>query len=206
MTTTIQEYLINGCKRCELGGTPQCKIHRWVACIELIRPMLTAQGLKEEVKWGAPCYTFEGKNVAMISALKDACVLGFFKGTLIKDPENLLKSPGPNSHEARQFKFTSLEEIESTHAYILACIKQAIEIERKGLTVNKEAVPEAMPPELIDCFADDSELQAAFETLTPGRKRGYLIHFNQAKQSDTRLRRIEKWRPHILKGKGMHDR
>lgn len=206
MTSSIESYLTQGCGRCELGGTPACKVHNWVECIELIRPLLTSSGLTEEMKWGAPCYTLDGKNIAMLSALKDACVLGFFKGSLLKDPHQMLTPPGPNSHAVRQFRFTSADEIMMHRDYIVACIQEAMQVERSGLSVVKPEVPEEIPDELLQCFAAHPELQSAFEALTPGRKRGYLIHFNQAKQPATRLRRIEKWTPHILNGKGMHDR
>lgn len=200
MTTDIRTYLKEGCGRCELGGTPDCKVHTWVECIEVIRLMLTSCGLTEEMKWGAPCYTLDAKNIAMLSALKDACVLGLFKGALLKDPEQLLSAPGPNSQEVRQFRFTSQSDIEKQRSYIIGYIQEAIQIELSGLTVEKSPIPEDIPAELLDRFSANPELQSAFEALTPGRKRGYLIHFNQAKQPATRFRRIEKWEPQILRG------
>ncbi|MEC7752433.1 YdeI/OmpD-associated family protein [Roseivirga sp. UBA1976] len=207
MTTNVDQYLAEGCGRCSLGGTPDCKVHQWSQELQKLRSIALECGLTEESKWGVPCYTYHGANVAMISAFKDYCSLSFFKGALLKDKYQMLEKPGPNSQAARLFKFTNLEQILQAEDSIRLYLFEAIEVEKKGLKVDMQAKNQLdYPDELQAKFKDMPELKTAFEALTPGRQRGYIIHFSQPKQSKTRLARIEKLIPKIMDGKGFFDR
>lgn len=202
----IDLYLQQGCMRCPLGGTPECKVHDWQDELKELRRIVLESGLTEELKWKVPCYTFEGNNVAILSAFKDFTSLSFFKGVLLKDQLGLLTQPGPNSQAVRQFKFTDVDSIVELEAAIKAYLKEAIGIEKAGLDVVFKKSPEPIPDELQAFFDEDPAFQAAFEALTPGRQRGYLLHFSGAKQPQTRTNRIEKYLPQIMAGKGMQDR
>lgn len=201
----IDLYLETGCGRCKLHATPQCKVHTWTQELALLRQILLECGLREELKWSVPCYTHEGKNIAIMAAFKDYCSIGFFKGALLSDTEKLLKA-GENTQSASGLRFTSLAQVQSQMALIKAYIFEAIEVEKAGLKAEFNQKDElVLPDELIAKFAEMPTLQAAFEALTPGRQRGYVLHFSQAKQAATRISRIEKFIPKILEGKGFFD-
>jgi uncharacterized protein YdeI (YjbR/CyaY-like superfamily) len=205
MTKDIQTYFSSGCGRCALFDTPQCKVKTWQKELVLLRGIINTCGLQETMKWGSPCYTFGKGNVLMLGALKDCATIGFFKGTLLSDTENLLVKPGENSQAYKLFKFTSTKKILQSEAHIKAYIFEAVELEKQGAKVafKKEQAP--LPEELKAKFKAMPEFEKAFNALTPGRQRGYLLFFSQAKQSATKTTRIEKMIPLILKGKGMHD-
>lgn len=205
MTRDIETYFIDGCMRCALGATAACKVRTWPEALAALRSVAQSGGLVEEVKWGAPCYTLDGKNVLNISALKDAAVIGFFKGALLDDPSGLLVAPGPNSQAVRQAKFTTAAEVEAAQEVLLSLIASAIEVEKAGKSIVFSPSPESWPEELLSAFAEDPGFEAAFRALTPGRQRGYVLHFSGAKQSATRSNRIEKHRNAIFNGRGMHD-
>ena len=207
MTTDVDQYLLEGCGRCSLGGTPECKVHRWPGELRKLRSIALESGLTEESKWGVACYTLQGANVLMISAFKEFCSLSFFKGSLLHDAQKLLHTPGENSQASRLFKFTSLQQIDAIEDKVRAYIFEAIEVEKAGLKVEFKAKDELeYPEELLAKFVELPKLEAAFEALTPGRKRGYVLHFTQPKQSQTRVSRIEKCIPKIMEGKGFFDR
>ena len=203
--TTVDQYLLDGCGRCSLGGTPDCKVHQWSNELLLLRDLVLQSPLKEEIKWGMPCYTIEGKNVLMISAFKEFTSISFFKGILLKDKAKVLQKAGENSNIARLFKFKSIDEIANLAEVIQDYIQEAIEIEKSGAKVPKESPKMEFPDELIEKFNRDSEYQKAFENLTPGRQRSYLLHFNQAKQSATKVSRIEKSAEQVFLGKGFNE-
>ncbi|MEQ9308966.1 MAG: YdeI/OmpD-associated family protein [Balneolaceae bacterium] len=205
MNSEVDKYLINGCMRCPLGATPECKVNDWIEELKLMRQILLETELTEELKWSAPCYTFDGNNVLMLSALKDSTVVSFFKGSLMKDPHGILTAPGKNSQAARYVKVTSIQQIHELEESIKAYVKEAIEIEKADLKVEFKQNPEPIPEELQWKLDKDPIFKNAFESLTPGRQRGYIIHFSQPKQSKTRESRIEKCIPNILNGIGMHD-
>jgi len=171
-----------------------------------MRRILLDSGLTEERKWGVPCYTIDGMNVILIGSFNDYVVISFLKGSLLKDPKGMLEKAGPNSHVGRLLRFNELEKLLEMEPMIRSFILEAADVERKGLTVEREAVPELVPDELQQLFEDDPSFEAAFYRLTPGRQRGYLIHFGQPKQSATRIRRIEKYIDRIFEGIGFHDR
>ncbi|MEM6264835.1 MAG: YdeI/OmpD-associated family protein [Bacteroidota bacterium] len=206
MTTTVETYLLEGCGRCPLGGTPDCKVHPWKEALIELRKIPLACGLQEEVKWGVPCYTFQGKNVLLITALKHYCAMSFFKGVLLADPEQILVAPGKHSQSDRLVKFTSASEVMNLAPILKTYVFEAIEIEQAGLKVSFNRTPEPIPEELQQKFEEDPTLRTAFESLTPGRQRGYLLHFSQPKQAKTRFARIEKCTPNILNGIGLNDK
>ncbi|MBW3582055.1 MAG: YdeI/OmpD-associated family protein [Euryarchaeota archaeon] len=170
-----------------------------------LRSIALDSGLSEELKWGKPCYTVEEGNVAIIQPFKEHCAFLFFKGALLTDPDSLLERPGPNSHAARRMMFSSLEEVVEGEPRLRAFIAQAIEVEKAGMTVEGTKRSEPVPDELVEMFRHVSGLKKAFEKLTPGRQRAYILHFSSAKQAKTRTARIEKNVPRILEGKGMND-
>ena len=203
----IDNYLAVGCGRCPLGGTPECKVHNWDQELARLRAILLETELTEELKWKVPCYTYENANILIMSAFKEYCSLSFFKGVLLKDAEGLLVSPGKNSQATRLLKFTSLEEVEALTPIIEAYVREAIEIEKAGLQVEyKKTTEHEIPQEFQDTLDNDPALKMAFEALTPGRQRSYLLYFSSAKQSKTRTARIDKYIPMIMEGIGMHDR
>lgn len=205
MNPKIDTYLIEGCGRCPLGGTADCKVHTWTEELEKLRKIVLDCGLTEELKWGVPCYTYMGKNVAIVSAFKDYCAISFFKGALLADTEGILKSPGESSQATRLIKFTSNQEIIMLEAILKAYIFKAVEVEKAGLKIEFRKNPEPVPDELQQKLNEDLFFKTAFESLTPGRQRGYIIYFAQAKQSKTRVARIEKCTSKILNGEGLND-
>jgi uncharacterized protein YdeI (YjbR/CyaY-like superfamily) len=205
MTTNVEIYFSEGCGRCSLGGTPECKVHTWQQELIALRRIVLECGLDEECKWGVPCYTFQGKNILMVSALKDSSILSFFKGSLLHDELGLLSFAGENSQVAKMLRFTRAEDILMLEELIKTYIFEAVEVEKAGLKVPKSAAPE-LPEELLQKFEELPAFQVAFEALTPGRQRGYLLYFSQPKQAQTRENRIEKCVPKILNGEGLHDK
>jgi uncharacterized protein YdeI (YjbR/CyaY-like superfamily) len=176
----------------------------WQGEIQKLRSVLLECGLDEDLKWGKPCFSFDGKNVAIIQPFKEHCSLMFFKGALLKDTHGLLRSQGENTQSALRMEFT--EEAQIKKAVLKSYVKQAIEVEKAGLSVDFKAKRELeLPQELTQILKKDRKLERAFYALTPGRQRGYLLHFASAKRSETRTARIEKCAPRILAGLGMHD-
>ena len=178
---------------------------RWQAEIAELQKILSGFDLREECKWGKPCYTMDGKNVVIIQGFKEYCALGFFQGALLKDPNQLLVQLG-QVHAARVMKFTSAKEIAAKAAIIRAYVREAIAAAKAGLKVGTKRPELPVPDELREKFRKDPEFKRAFEALTPGRQRGYLYHFAGAKQSATRTARIEKAMPAIFAGRGFLER
>lgn len=205
MNKGVDNYLAEGCGRCNLVGTPQCKVFTWQQELILLRSIILDCGLTEEVKWSNPCYTYNTKNVLMLGAFKAYCFISFFKGTLLTDSENILDKAGENSQHGRLIKFTKDSDIAAMEKTIKQYIKQAIEIEKAGLKVETVANPEPIPVEFKEAMDENPELKSAFFALTPGRQRSWVLHFSSAKQAQTRISRIEKCTPKILQGKGFHD-
>lgn len=205
MVQDVDHYLVDGCMRCSLGGTPQCKVHAWKDELVALRHIALASGLTETVKWGVPCYTYQDKNVAVVSAFKEYASLSFFKGTLLPDPENWLVQRGENSQATKLLAFTDVELIFEKEEVIKSYLLNAIEIEKSGKKVVFEKAPEPHPAELLQKFEEDAAFKQAFFALTPGRQRGYVLYFSDAKQAKTRLMRIEKYVEQIKKGIGMLD-
>jgi uncharacterized protein YdeI (YjbR/CyaY-like superfamily) len=169
--------------------------------------VLLRAGLDEELKWRKPCYTHGGSNVVIFQPFKDLCALLFFKGALLEDPDGALKEQGENSRSALRLEFRSVADVTAAKGAIAALAKDAIRVEQAGLSVPQRAPDDdgPYPEELYDLLDADPALRDAWERLTPGRRRGWLLHFNGAKQSKTRVARIERATPRILEGFGMHD-
>jgi uncharacterized protein YdeI (YjbR/CyaY-like superfamily) len=177
----------------------------WRGEIEKLRSILLDCGLEEDLKWGKPCFAFDGKNVAIIQPFKEHCSLMFFKGVLFEDTHGLLRSQGENSQSALRLEFTT--EAKITKAVLRSYVKQAIEVEAAGRKVDFKAKRELeLPEELTTILERDRKLAKAFRALTPGRQRGYVLYFTGAKRSQTRTARIEKCIPKILAGIGFVDR
>lgn len=180
---------------------------QWRPEFEVLRNLALNSGLTEELKWGQPCYTFEGGNVFLIHGFKEYCAVLFMKGALMQDNDSLLIQQTQKVQAARQLRFKDLSEIEQKQQQIAAYMQDAIAIEQAGLTVELKPIEEfAVPIELQTRFDGDDAFREAFEALTPGRRRAYLLHFTEPKQSKTREARIEKHLPRILDGKGLTDR
>ena len=202
----VDEYLAEGCGRCELVGTPDCKVNDWRDGLTRLREIVLNTPLTEERKWGAPCYTWDGHNVVMIGAFKSNFVLSFMKGALLKDPLNLLEAPGENTQSGRVIRFTDAARVTELEAVLTDMIQDAIEIEKQGLKVTfKSTEDHPVPYELQQAMDQDTVLKQAFEALTPGRQRSYLIHIGSAKQAKTRTNRVEKCREKIFEGKGFNE-
>jgi uncharacterized protein YdeI (YjbR/CyaY-like superfamily) len=205
MITNVEDYFLSGCGRCKHFNTPNCKVHKWDIELFELRKIILKSQLKETTKWGMPVYTLNDKNVLAIAAFKEYCCISFFKGPLLNDEFNLLEAPGENSKTFRQIRITKSATVKSLQKKIEAYIKQAISIEQAGVKLEKPANNEPLPVELLEVFKKKKPVHKAFLSLTPGRQRGYILFFNQAKQTATKISRIEKAIPSILAGKGMHD-
>lgn len=178
----------------------------WKPELEALRALLLEAPLNEDIKWGKPCYSLPCGNVAILYAFKDTSAIGFFKGSLLNDESGILIKPGENSQAMRMAKFTSVDQIKAAENALRDCIHQAIDIEISGKEVLFEEPAETkLPEELKKRFEEQPALKAAFEALTPGRRRGYALYFADAKQAKTREARIEKNILRILAGKGLND-
>ena len=179
---------------------------KWKPEMTLLREICQDCGLTEEFKWMHPCYTYQGKNIVLIHGFKEYCALLFHKGALLKDTDRILVQQTENVQSARQIRFTGLQEIIDLKPTIKAYIFEAVEVEKAGLEVPMKKTSEfKMPDEFKEALDKDPDLKTAFQSLTPGRQRGYLLYFSQAKQSATRANRVEKNIPKILQGKGLND-
>lgn len=182
------------------------RLGQWKAEILALRAILLDCPVQETFKWRSPCYTAAGGNVATLWAMKAFCGLSFFKGVLLRDEAGILIAPGDNSRSVRVARITSVEEVEMLAPLLKRYVLEAVENEKAGRTVTFEPDDLPYPAELVDRLARDPALAAAFDDLTPGRRRGYVLHFSQAKQPATRAARIDKHAARILQGKGMQDR
>jgi uncharacterized protein YdeI (YjbR/CyaY-like superfamily) len=179
---------------------------KWNSEMNMLRQIVLACGLTETIKWGQPVYVREGKNIVLINSFKDKCVLGFFKGALLKDKKGILVQQGENSQSARILSFTETKSIEKFETIIKAYVREAIEIEASGKTIEYKSVTDYQIPEEFEKRLNGSDkLKKAFNSLTPGRQRAYLMYFAGAKQSATRESRIDQYTKRILDGKGIND-
>ena len=199
MNASLEHYFADKCadSSCHLHDRPEEKA--------ALRRILQASPLQETLKWGVPCYTSQQRNIVLMNAFKDNLLLSFFKGALLKDPQKRLDTVG-NVQSARVMRFNDLQEILAQEETIKTYLAEAIAVEESGLKVKKKATSDfPVPDELKTKFKAFPAFKPAFEALTPGRQRGYLLHFAAAKQSATRTTRIEKYRPQIMDGKGIRD-
>lgn len=217
-------FIIGYSRRDEMEATPRnyldrfkgkmnplvSKVHgkekRWSAEYAVLRQLCLASGLNEELKWGQACYDLDGSNVLLIHGFKEYCALLFMKGVLLKDPKGILIQQTKNVQAARQIRFASLADIQNLKAAVKAYIREAIAVEKTGAKVEvKSAAQFDVPAEFQKRLDEDPKLADAFHALTPGRQKGYLLHFAGAKQSATRTARVEKHAPRIVKGLGLDD-
>ncbi len=181
-------------------------LDKWQDELIRLRELILDCGLNEDFKWMHPCYTFNGKNIVLIHGFKDYCAILFYKGALLKDPKNILMRQTENTQSARQIRFTNVSEIQNLESTIRDYVLEAIEIEKAGLKVKmKKTSDYEVPRELDQKFTESPRLKKAFKNLTPGRQKGYLLHFSQPLQAKTRISRIEKNTERILNGKGLND-
>ncbi|HEY0610031.1 MAG TPA: YdeI family protein [Chitinophaga sp.] len=182
------------------------KEEKWQKEFEKLREIVLECQLDEDLKWGCPCYSYQGGNVVLIHGFKEYCALLFFKGALLGDPEGILIQQTENVQSARQIRFTSLKQISGMARVLKAYVYEAIEVEKAGLKVKLKKTAEYPVPEEFQLKLDKMPaLRKAFEALTPGRQRGYIFYFSSAKQSKTRASRVEKYIPQILEGRGLED-
>jgi uncharacterized protein YdeI (YjbR/CyaY-like superfamily) len=182
------------------------KAEKWQKEIEQLRSIVLDCGLTEELKWGSPCYTYRDSNIVLIHVFKEYCALLFFKGALLSDTHNILIRQSKNVQAARQIRFTNIEEATEHRNILKAYIYEAIEVEKAGLKVNLKKTEDFIVADEFQNKLDTiPALKTAFEALTPGRQKAYLLHFSQPKQASTREARVEKWMPQILNGKGLND-
>jgi uncharacterized protein YdeI (YjbR/CyaY-like superfamily) len=181
-------------------------VDKWQEELSKLRAIILDCGLTEELKWGTPCYTFQGTNIIIIGGLKEYCILSFFKGALLSDTDGLLAKPGENTQYGRLIRFANVRDIVKLAPVLKAYIYEAVEVEQAGIKlISKSPATPDIPPEFQDRLDKDRALRTAWDGLTPGRRRAYLLHFTQPKQSKTRAARVEKCREQILKGKGLND-
>jgi len=181
------------------------KAKKWQEEFKKLRMIILPSGLTEELKWGKPCYTFQDSNILIIQGFKEYCALMFCKGALLRDPKGILIQQTKHVQAARQIRFTNVREIVKMESILRAYIHEAIEAEKAGFKVHFKKNPEPIPEELQHKLDEIPALKTAFEALTPGRQRGYILYFAAAKQSKTREARVEKWMAQILNGKGLDD-
>jgi uncharacterized protein YdeI (YjbR/CyaY-like superfamily) len=182
------------------------KAKKWQQEFEALRMIMLDCGLVEDLKWGVPCYTYEKHNIVLIHGFKDYCAVLFMKGALLKDAKGILVQQTDNVQAARQIRFTNVQEIVKMKRVLKAYIYEAIKAEEAGLKVNFKKTSEySVPEEFQNKLEKNPALRKAFYGLTPGRQRGYILHFSSAKQSKTRESRVEKYVPQILEGKGIDD-
>jgi uncharacterized protein YdeI (YjbR/CyaY-like superfamily) len=182
------------------------KAKHWQEEMQKLRTIVLDCGLTEELKWGKPCYAFQKSNIVIIQPFKEYCAILLFKGALLRDPKGILVKPGENTQAGRQIRFTEIRKIVELEPVLKAYIYEALEVEKAGLTVNFKKTEEFIIPEEFQNKLDETPaLKAAFDALTPGRQRAYILHFSAPKQSRTRESRIAKCMPRILQGKGLDD-
>ena len=202
MITDPDVYFEKGCGRCEKFDTPDCATKKWATGLAELRRIALDEGLEEVAKWGHPCYMAHDRNIILFGAFKDEIRLNFMRARLLKDPEGVLTPSGPNSVGKEVWRFDDNDAVAEQEATIRAYIREAVDYAERGLKPEKIERKDPWPDELTTALDDDPELAEAFDSLTPGRQRSYLINLNSAKQSETRVRRIEKFRDRILVGKG----
>lgn len=206
MIKLVDEYFTQGCGRCSRFATPACATQQWSDGLRLLRDTCLSAGLEETAKWGHPCYTHQGRNIAILGAFRADFRITFFNASLLKDKAKLLLRKGPNSAHSDMLSFTDLAQAQSLQATVHAYLKEAMglaEVNAKPVKVTGEIL---LPIELTQVLAEDQELAQAFHKLTPGRQRSYVIQINAAKKVATRLSRIQSHRSRILAGRGANER
>lgn len=203
---SVEVYLQEGCGRCARGGTPECSALKWGEGLRQLRRIVQECGLTETIKWSQPCYVLGKRNILIVAAFREYCFLAFFRGNLLSDPEGLLVKAGEHTQEGRQIRFTDPSEILRLEPVLKAYICEAMAAAEAPPTAKQPAAVLPRPAELEALMAENAAFRMAFEALTPGRQRGYLMYFSQPKNAETRRRRVEQCIPKIQEGKGLNDR
>ena len=206
MISDIEDFFSHGCGRCARFDTADCSARLWSEGLADLRRLCLAAGLAETVKWGHPCYMHAGRNVAIIGALRGDFRLIFFEAALLSDPDGVLERQGPNTRHPDMIRFRGAAEVAARAPQIATCLVEAMAHAAAGRRAPRSPQDDDLPPELAEALAADPELSEAFDRLTPGRRRSYLINLNGAKRPETRVSRITGFRPRILAGKGALER
>jgi uncharacterized protein YdeI (YjbR/CyaY-like superfamily) len=206
MITDPDDFFIKGCGRCDRFATSNCSTRRWIDGLNHLRRICRDMGLEETVKWAHPCYMHAGRNIAIFGAFQTDFRLSLMNPGLLKDTEGVLEPQGPNSQTPSMIRFTAVGQVGEMEPVIRAYLRQLMEHAESGTKAPKAEREIDMPDELVEALDADPELAEAFRALTPGRQKSYMFNLNQAKQSATRLARIEKFRGRIIAGKGAMER
>jgi uncharacterized protein YdeI (YjbR/CyaY-like superfamily) len=206
MISDPEDFFTKGCGRCDRFATPNCSTRLWIDGLNQLRRICLEMGLEETVKWGHPCYMHAGRNIAIFGALRGDFRLSFMNAGLVRDTEGVLEPQGPNSQTPSMIRFIAVAQVGGLAPVIRAYLQQLIDHAEAGTKPPKVAREIDMPDELVEALDADPELAEAFHALTPGRRKSYMFSLNQAKQSATRVARIEKYRERIFAGKGALER
>ena len=206
MISDANEFFTAGCGRCDRFATPDCSTRIWINGLTDLRRICLGMGLEETAKWGHPCYMHAGRNIAVFGAFRDDFRLSFMNPGLLSDPEGVLEPQGPNSRTPGMIRFTAVGQVGEREPVIRAYLRQLMDHAEAGTKPPKVEREIDMPEELTEALDADPELAEAFHGLTPGRQKSYMFNLNQAKQSATRVARIEKFREKIIAGKGAMER
>lgn len=206
MITEIEDYFTKGCGRCPRFDTAECSARLWSTGQNRLRRILLDAGLVEVVKWGHPCYMHAGRNIAIMGAFRQDFRLTFFDAALLRDPDGVLERQGPNTRHPDMIRFAEAGQVARLEAVIRAYLREAMAYAEAGIKPPKDQSELELPEELVEAMDADPELAEAFHALTPGRQKSYVINLSGAKTSATRVNRIEKFRGHILAGKGALER
>jgi len=206
MISDPDDFFTKGCGRCDRFATPECSTRLWIAGLNDLRRICLDMGLTETVKWGHPCYMHAGRNIAIFGAFRGDFRLGFMNPGLVEDTEGVLEPQGPNSQTPSMIRFTASGRVRELEPVIRAYLRQLMDHAEAGTRPPKREHEIDMPDELTEALDADPELAEAFQALTPGRRKSYMFNLNQAKQSATRVARIEKFRERIIAGKGALER
>jgi uncharacterized protein YdeI (YjbR/CyaY-like superfamily) len=204
--TDIEDFFAKGCGRCDRFATPDCSTRKWDRGLKDLRQICLEAGLVETVKWGHPCYMHAGRNIAILGAFRGDFRISFFNAALMKDSDGVLEKQGQNTRHPDMIRFTDNAQVAARAAIIGAYLKEAMSYAEAGITPPKDDGDVDLPDELLEAMDSDPELAEAFHNLTPGRRKGYVIHLNSAKTSATRVARIMRSRQKILEGKGATER
>ena len=206
MITQPEDYFAQGCGRCSRFATPACSSQTWASGLQALRHLCLGVGLVETAKWGHPCYTHHGRNIAILGALRGEFRLTFFNASLLQDTHQLLQHKGANSAHADTLSFTDASQVKAVASSLKAYLKEAMALAEKGIKPVKVKRDLQLPNELKQALSADAELSAAFFKLTPGRQRSYVIFLSSAKKAETRVARIVACRERIMMGKGALER
>lgn len=206
MITDPRVYFTKGCGRCDRFGTPDCVTRPWSEGLAELRRICGAVGLSEHAKWGHPCYMHAGRNIAVIGALKGSYRLGFFHPALMTDPKRILVKQGPNTEHAGSVVFTTNDQPRRMEATLSSYLTEAMDYAERGTLPAKSERTLTLPEELVAIMDDDPSFSEAFHALTPGRQRGWALHYAGASKSETRVSRVKKSRDKVMAGKGWNER